>query len=66
MMEAYVVVLQIRNKRMPTGSLLAFGPRKGKNEIVWITVGVQGQALLGNFDFGPFLLVESGTVLAQT
>ena len=67
MMEAYVVILQITNTRTPTGFLVAFGPRRRQNEIVWIIgggeggkvhihvaklQGVQGHALLGNFDFG--------------
>ena len=36
---------------------------------MWQSRGVWGHALLGNFDFGPFIgrnLVESGTVFAQT
>ena len=36
---------------------------------MWLTKGVRGHALLGNFDFGPFIrrnLVESGTVFEQT
>ena len=39
MMEAYVVILQITNTRMPTGFLVAFGPRRRQNEIVWIIGG---------------------------
>ena len=42
MMEAYVVILQITNTRTPTGFLVAFGPRRRQNEIVWIIGGRGG------------------------